>query len=270
MKILLPFDFSDNSENALAYVLKMSKTYDTELHILNVMKPFENVDNNVYNALYFTDYAENKKELLDKSTNKYLNRYPSIKEKTKRKVVSGFIVSEILAYSLKENIDLIVIGSSGIKPSEDFFLGSTTATLASKTQIPLLLIPPTVHAPKYKNVSFASDLKPEMNPQSLTLLTKFLAPLKSKIHLLHVEKKPDTKNENWEKIEKIFVNHKTERHSLYFSDVTEGISWFLKTMNVDLLIAVRQKHFLLHKLLFTRQTKQIIRSLKSPVLLLTD
>jgi len=71
-KLLVPTDFSDQSENALKVAAQLAKKYECEIHLLHILEiPMHKVDalssyNNLPEAVYFMKLAHKQFEKLKK------------------------------------------------------------------------------------------------------------------------------------------------------------------------------------------------------------
>ncbi len=270
-KILVAFDFSDISRNALLYSFKLAKLFHSELHVVSVVPPMEHVDNNIYNALYFPDYVEHKRQMLAEVVNKLTRRSPFRAQYVRFDTLAGNVVSEIMKYAKKNKTDLIVCGTTSVSATGEFFFGSTTASLLANTEIPMLVVPPTAKIATMKRVIFATDLNPKISLPSKLLIQEFCVQVKTKINLLHVrDDDTDIQEKKWRAVEELFPGKTLARHVVHSKDIAQAIGIFVESINSDLLIAVRHKHSIVFTLFFKRMTKQLLSKFKIPLLILTE
>ncbi|OED29952.1 universal stress protein [Methanosphaera sp. WGK6] len=147
-KILLPTDGSKNSEKAIEYALSIIDKKESEIIILNVV-----------DSVYLTGLPEEdlitKSELILEEESKKVTKHVEdiIKNLEKEKgidaskltltpmTLEGNAADVILKVSENENIDLIVIASSGKHMLDRFLLGSVTEKTVRHTKVPILVIP---------------------------------------------------------------------------------------------------------------------------------
>ncbi|MBE6485963.1 MAG: universal stress protein [Methanosphaera stadtmanae] len=147
-KILLPTDGSKNSERAIAHALTIAEFEDAEIVILNV------VDSVYLTGLPEEDLITKSEMILEEESKKVTSRVESIiKEieeekgsegkdiKMTTKTIEGNAADVILKVSENEDIDLIVIASSGKHMLDRFLLGSVTEKTVRHTKVPILVIP---------------------------------------------------------------------------------------------------------------------------------
>lgn len=140
-KILWPTDFSENAAAALPVVTSLSQKYQTEVHILYVLKDYP-----AFGASYGyhdpDDYQKMKdwerqtaENRLDEICEKFLNACPLFF----RHISVGDAAKEILKLIEKEEIDMIVMASRGSESHFDF--GSVADRVIKCTSTPTLIIP---------------------------------------------------------------------------------------------------------------------------------
>lgn len=147
-KILLPTDGSKNSEKAIAHALTIAEYEDAEIIILNV------VDSVYLTGLPEEDLITKSEMILEEESKKVTSRVETIiKEieeekgengkdiKMSTRTIEGNAADVILKISEKEDIDLIVIASSGKHMLDRFLLGSVTEKTVRHSKVPILVIP---------------------------------------------------------------------------------------------------------------------------------
>ncbi|MBE6494476.1 MAG: universal stress protein [Methanosphaera stadtmanae] len=144
-KILLPTDGSKNSEKAIQHAINIAKNENSEIVILNV------VDSAYLTGLPEEDIITKSEMILQEESRKVLGHVEEIIKnmdvegiddiKLTPMTVEGNAADIILKVSEKENIDLIVIASSGKHMLDRFLLGSVTEKTVRHSKVPILVIP---------------------------------------------------------------------------------------------------------------------------------
>ncbi len=147
-KILLPTDGSKNSERAIAHALTIAEFEDAEIVVLNV------VDSVYLTGLPEEDLITKSEMILEEESKKVTSRVEEIIKKLEEekgskskeikvstKTIEGNAADVILKVSENEDIDLIVIASSGKHMLDRFLLGSVTEKTVRHTKVPILVIP---------------------------------------------------------------------------------------------------------------------------------
>lgn len=140
-KILVPFDGSEPSEEAIDRAEALANKFDSELHILTVVEPqiasdgATTVEDLMIDDTYLEEEITAYKELHSDIENRININGPVI---TELKV--GVISDEILDYTNIEGMDLLVMGTHGRTGMSRLLLGSVTETLVRRSSVPVLTI----------------------------------------------------------------------------------------------------------------------------------
>lgn len=142
-KILCPFDFSENAQEALQYAIHlMSKDKDATLYLTHV------VDNRVYDyggpiygqepsvSMVVLDQSireQLEKKLLDHVPEEIQNRVETI-------ILFGVPFLEIIITAKDKNVDLIVIGTHGRTGIAHMLIGSVAEKVVRKAPCPVLSV----------------------------------------------------------------------------------------------------------------------------------
>jgi universal stress protein A len=135
--ILCPYDFSEFSDEAVHYAVKMGDE-DTEITIISIVELFYN--NYPEGIIYFDQMTQaHSKEALIKYVEKLQNHYPNLKFKYVLEMDND-AVKIILDYHKKNKSDLIVIASHGRKGLTRILMGSVAESIFRDALCPVLLI----------------------------------------------------------------------------------------------------------------------------------
>jgi len=132
--VLVPVDFSEEAQNALADTLEFVGD-PSKLHAIHVLTPLEPMEPGVV-----WQTVDNQAR-IDKVTDAFYKRFSDeAYKKVKFTVAVGNPSSEIIDYAKQNNIDLIVIPSSGRTGLQRFFLGSVAERVVRFSHCPVLVI----------------------------------------------------------------------------------------------------------------------------------
>ncbi len=148
-KILLPTDGSKNSERAIQHAVSIAEHENSEIIVLNV------VDSVYLTGLPEEDLITKTEVILQEESEKVIQRVLTVikelEEKNEIKLsdkikltpmtIEGNAADIILKVSETEDIDLIVIASSGKHMLDRFLLGSVTEKTVRHTKVPIMVIP---------------------------------------------------------------------------------------------------------------------------------
>jgi len=159
LKLLVPIDGSNASENALEYAIKLQQNLlpnaDKEIIILNVLphihvplgfeRPMKSLKTG--ETISLTDFIQEmneaiKKEWIDKLSD-IKKKYETSEIKIKSLIIGGIssIADNIISFADKENANIIVIGNIGLGGiSKIKTLGSISRNVSEKANCPVLIV----------------------------------------------------------------------------------------------------------------------------------
>ncbi|MDD4923758.1 MAG: universal stress protein [Dehalococcoidales bacterium] len=142
-KILVPLDGSELSESALTHVIDIT----TDCHALEVilMRIREPLDPNVIGTLDAKVAVELDQAYRDEAA-RYLDKVvETLKEKgvkAKTEILSGNPAEEIIRYSQKNDVDLIIMSTRGRSGISRLVFGSVAEKVIRNSTVPVLIKPP--------------------------------------------------------------------------------------------------------------------------------
>jgi nucleotide-binding universal stress UspA family protein len=139
--ILFPVDFSTASAKVAPYVKEIAEKFQSEVHIVFVARVFD-----YFESIYVphpsitnfqTEVVKGGVKKLEEFTETLFQGTPC-----KTQVLSGDAAEEILKYSEKHGIDLIIMGTHGRKGLERTIFGSVAERVVKKSLVPVLTVNP--------------------------------------------------------------------------------------------------------------------------------
>jgi nucleotide-binding universal stress UspA family protein len=145
--IVVPWDFTQVAESALAHAAKISRMVGNEICLLHIVDPG------------ITQSAEGEKKiLLQHVTNESIKKYnlPITSQISK-----GSIFSAIAEYANDKDASLVVMGTHGMKGMQKL-TGSWALKVIVKSKVPFIVVqdPPTDQE-RYHNIVFPIDFRNE-------------------------------------------------------------------------------------------------------------
>lgn len=140
-KVLCAVDFSEFTNQIVAYASEVAKRFDSELHLIHVIP----------NLNYFTPYESfltpenlvaierNIEGEVEKDFDKIIKK---LDMPVKKAIKTGVTFVEIIDYIKTEGIDLVVIGTHGRSGIEHILIGSVAEKVVRKSPCPVLTIRP--------------------------------------------------------------------------------------------------------------------------------
>ena len=148
-KILVAFDGSEPSRNALDHAVSIAVMWKAELTILSVVPqvmmpvfPDGGLGAAPIAATHMTDYQDRMREIYAKSLREVEDdvkeAFPDLKVSSR--LLEGRPSSTIVEEAEKDGADLIVIGSRGLGGITGWILGSTSRRVVESCTKPVLVV----------------------------------------------------------------------------------------------------------------------------------
>jgi len=159
-RILVPVDFSEYSEEALKVAAQIARKNNSELILLHLLELPHQANaligsgSSIPEIMFFKNKAIAKlEELMDADYLKGINVTEAIEFKN---------ASEgIIDASIKNDANLIVMGSHGTSGFKELLVGSNTEKVVRFSNVPVLVIKKKAEEFKARNFVFASDFSKE-------------------------------------------------------------------------------------------------------------
>jgi nucleotide-binding universal stress UspA family protein len=181
-KVLIPVDFSLNTEIAVKRAVGLIGGDDTILHLLHIVRPGEG------SAHSFKVWAVQQE--LQKWVETIHTMQGALRVRTH--ILKGRSAERmIIEYAAMIKPDLIIIGKQNIRRRWPFFLGVSPAKIAKKSNFPVLTVKPGSAGSRTRVIVIpVRDFLPERKLEWAVLLAKRY---KAQIHLLAIQDHPEPK-----------------------------------------------------------------------------
>ncbi|MCI6994185.1 universal stress protein [uncultured Methanobrevibacter sp.] len=136
-KILVPTDGSEFAKKAQKHALFLSKVSGAEIIAISV------TENNFVNGLPLDDEVYQLNQILKERSEENLKEFDKLNEdelKITHIVREGSPAKVILEVAKEENIDLIVMGSSGKSGFDRFIMGSVADKVVNSAKCAVLVV----------------------------------------------------------------------------------------------------------------------------------
>lgn len=169
--ILLPTDFSLKSKNALKLAVKMAQRHNARLLVTHMVHTYYLIDRGGKQVIG----SETMQETIDCTTKKLKTLQSEIKDKynfdIETVVSTQSIVDSINELVSTEDVDLVIVGTSGRQKMKQFILGSNSYSILLHANCSVLLVPQTFKRTTFKNILFPVRVPNELDQKaSLCLL----------------------------------------------------------------------------------------------------
>lgn len=141
-KIAFPIDFSECSSQLVNDVLKMAKAFDSEIHLLYVVRAFGYYSTIYVNSIAIQEIEDSVMTGAKKSMIEFIDAYFPNYPKLRHAVLHGDASEEIIRYATVYDMDMILMGTHGRNGLEKLFLGSVAQRVVQGSPIPVMTINP--------------------------------------------------------------------------------------------------------------------------------
>jgi len=280
--ILVPIDYSENSQHALRFAIYLlEKSSDLRLivfHNVEILIP-TSTPQHLYKE-YYQEQFDAKMEELKAETAKaiQISELTVAPSRVEYVLKDAFSLDVALVETAKEHaVDLIVMGTLGASGLKKVFVGSNTAKVIDKSEIPVLAIPSGYAIAPIKKIAYASDLKDvAAEVGTLVPLAKLFA---ASIEIFHVyptyPQWADASKGNLEKISaQLHEKYQGQKFNLHVvqtykeNETVYGIKKFIDSYKPDLLAMFTVKRTFWDKLFDPSRTEELAFDTNVPLLTL--
>lgn len=186
--ILVPIDFSDCSMNALKYAANLAAEIKANIDVVHAFRLPSAGGTPVIWDLEETLRTERELE-MEEVLGPLRESHPTVDFGSS--IIHGLTSHIILEMLENKSYDLIVMGTTGATGIKEVFIGSTTASLIDKLNIPLFVIPESSVYENIENFFVASDLERIIEHSNIQIVKDLASSYEACIRLLAIKEKVD-------------------------------------------------------------------------------
>lgn len=268
--IIVPTDFSEAATQAMQYALSLANKLKASVHVLHINQ-VAMVDTTMPAETYqmFVKEIEDQtqdqfkkleKEILDASGVTYTchSKY-------------GFVADEICDFALKQEADLIILGTTGASGMSEILFGSNASSVVSKTQTPVMVIPKNTVYKDLTRIVYATDYNEPEFPSMMRLIY-FAEQYDCPLDIVHVKSESDryfnAENNFFKKNRAQFSYPNMSYIDLEKGDVVASINQYVADKNVDLLVMAKHNRGFFDRLFHSSLSKKMAIHTHIPLLVL--
>ncbi|MDO9000396.1 universal stress protein [Sediminibacterium sp.] len=272
-RILVPFDFSEHSSNALRQAIFMAKCFTAEIDLLHVVAP-------VYATPTYAGLMPVNDAFYDKQIKNINNSLKKIATdaSTKEGVTINYKASlnvihrEILDYAKKRKTDLIIMGTHGVSGVVEFFAGSNAFRVVSESKCPVITVQKRSAAKGFKKIIL--PVRSELNSrQKVNLVATLAKTFNAEIYVVgyveNSDKTEKTKVVSYVKQVVNFLKQESISHQTSIitdSNFTKAILKLANEQKADLVAVMTSHDFSLDQIFSGTYSQQFVNHSKIPVL----
>jgi nucleotide-binding universal stress UspA family protein len=182
-RILIPLDFSETGLLALEHAIFMASLFEATIYLLHVLEEIE-FPAYLNQPLFLIQKHAEVEQIITKQINDLAKK---IKKENGVKTIiilcRGKVISGIKNAIIKNNINLIIMGTHGLKGFDEYFIGSNAYKTVTISPCPVITI--QTHAEK---IGFNTIVMPIDNSlhsrQKVDIVIELATHYKAKIHIL--------------------------------------------------------------------------------------
>ena len=251
--ILIPTDFSENSQNAIRYALDYFADIPVDFYLLHISlknpslkerrtEVLSEVSGD--NEMHFNPalQLQNEIEACRMLTKNPLHNFYPIKENV-------LLIEAIRKQIVVKEIDLILMGTKGDSPSSKDEMGSNTYEVITKVKCPIMVIPEDSHFDGIKNIAFATDYNSLYRNKVMSTLSDALHLHDAPLRVLHIKSNlsrlSPAQTDNRGFLHYFFKETKHSFHVLENTNLEPGIQDFVDTWEISMVaIAAKNLNFI--------------------------
>lgn len=190
-KIVTPIDFSETSMLAIEHAGQMAKLFNAEIVLAHVLEKNWQGFNIIEPEATFEvppDFLVRMQAKLEELTQKISADYGV---KASSIVTEGNVYNEIIAIVEEAGADVIVMGTHGTSGFEEFFVGSNTYRVVTRSQVPVLSVQTHAHKVGFKEIMLPID-DSDHSRQKVNHAVQIARAYNSRVHITGLVDEGDT------------------------------------------------------------------------------
>jgi nucleotide-binding universal stress UspA family protein len=267
--IIVPFDFSHNSRNALEYASQFAKRVGSALHIFHAYDRSEVLEG-VKVATTISAMEDTKAKMT--------KIFSLSDEQIHLHVLQGEFIEEIIQFVETDDIDLIIIGTRGSSGLRELLVGSRTVNLMQELRaLPMLVTPEKASFAELRNILLCSDLHEIADDNALDTVKELALKFNSDVRLAHVEKKGGSQPTYEKVLERRRETNIFEPEidcvykKIVANDILEGIRYYMdKKGDNDMVAMVYRTHSFIETIFGMNHTHEMSYHSTVPLLVLPE
>ena len=164
--ILIPTDFSDLSTNALQVAVKMAQRHEAKLLIVHVVHTYYMIDRGGKQVIGSETVQENINNAKIKLDELQISLHEKFNITIETKISTESLLDTINDLVAIEQVDLVVMGTSGRQNIKQLILGSNSYNILLNANCSVLLIPENFKKTSFKKILFPVRVNHELDQKA--------------------------------------------------------------------------------------------------------
>ncbi|MFT5166889.1 MAG: nucleotide-binding universal stress UspA family protein [Saprospiraceae bacterium] len=267
--ILVPTDFSANTQTALEYAIDLANQFACKLILFNTYKLSHRAGMFIGVERMMRDESKELMEETLEKTQKKLNEGVLLEGK----VAKGEAVSTIIRAAKKLEVSMIVMATQGASGLKEVFIGSTTNGVMIGSKAPVLVVPSEFDYYPFRTIALYADEKMVLNKRSFEALRMIVSRYDASICAFYIGTKTDTVADTVnDSLSGILEGIKFSFHEIAGDDkdINQKIKDFVKSENADMLCMIKRNRGFWDRLFSNSVTTKEVFHSNVPILVLHD
>jgi nucleotide-binding universal stress UspA family protein len=273
---IVPIDFSEASKNAARYAAHIANgVADAHLILYNV---FQTLEYGSDSSPLGTDETEDesRKTIVDialESVRTELTALTGVRISIVSEQSNRFLDS-LEAYVLNNDIQFIVMGTTGSTRLGEMLMGGNTLNIVKRRIVPVIIVPPDAVSVSAKNVLLLTDFKDTQYTVPIHSVKSVLDLFKPRLHIVNVDQDhyiqitEEYKAER-AKLEASLAAYSPDFYFIRLFDFMDAINQFVADNNIDLILTFPRKHSFLSNVFKTTNTVKLAYHSHVPIVAIT-
>lgn len=273
-KILVPIDFSDNAKAAFLYAMQLANQLNWTVSAVHVYHP-----TTIYVNEWMTISEDGMIKFLEERLSSFVQEnvgnlsermeLPSVEQE----VNIGFPAEKLVEMSKTDEVDLIVMGTTGASGLLEKIFGKISSHVSQEADCPVLLIPAAAQFRPIQNIMYASEYD-SANEDTLFQMSTYSNLLNANIYMVHVHNNESEAAEKlgYALLEKVFEEKspwlKFKMASIKSDSVAHGLEQYAKENDIDWMVLVKPHLRFWEKLTRKSHTNEIIMNPQIPLMVM--
>ena len=276
-KILVPIDFSECSENALAFAMQLADKITASLILLNV-PDFDS--KGIENVAFVAEEAESRtlqaKINMNKSVQKVTEKVrgslgdePSVQID----IEMGNVEGTIRAVAIRDQVDYIIIGTQGENSTMDKYLGSVASNVLKNAPCPVMVVPENSELASNLVLGYATDFS-DADPFEIWKATSLFKSYQPVIKCIHFDEPQADNEDKIKELERYFADTSPglniELYSLPATDKVNDMNEFIAEHHVNILVMYKPNRNFFSSLFHKSYTVDMAKHTNIPLLVFKE
>lgn len=265
VRIYVPVNFSEYSVNAINYALTLGQKLDVDITLLHCSYSVREQPSDVLGE---SEIREQFAMLLKQFGH---NLKDNIRLHTRH--IKGYPEDVLVDLSIREEPDVIVMGTRSKGETIKELLGSVTSDVVKNAKVPVLAVPAesSINLEKISHILFVTDFG-EQDYRSLHKLIKLLTPFDTEIHAVHfATAEPDRWDKKRLEEMRLYCSETYRKYQISFELITgedfiASLDQYIMNNNIDLIAMTRRKRNMISKIFHPGITRKILFHTDVPLL----